>query len=804
MENLNIPLPDQGVTRSNPLPDQGVTRSTQGDDATSVDFQASMEGAKDFGKFWATAPSRTASKESLYSRAESQASRGESILGKRAKEGVIEIEDSDGEDGECRTLASRVAKAAKPYERRETRGRKAHSKEHEGQYTAEKRAERERDRSERRKEERTEAALAFITDSSGFDSRRLRRVEQEEQALWEEYRECPTNDVVATACEALTRMRKVAHKCGDVGFKGDVGKILWDASAQVAAVCKTLSVRARTDDSETTEELEALRRDNQRLIRENVELRADLDGIRARLSDLEAKSRSPIRPLSPLIMDFDPDEFPALRPAIQGERKRLDSPRKNPPPQGEHRREPAPPITEGVSKEVQEMENRLFALINRKFEELSRTTAKTPVGQNPPRRRETDKVEEGGRKSNPPPSPPLAPQTNKGKKKKKKGKKGNDNLPSTGQVPASGSRRTPNPPAVRQPTRTQPAREAKSAPPPTQGVREVQPWSQVVGRKQRREERRTNTPLLPPPSTQPKTSAPRARRRRRPPATAAVTVTCPEGEYSNVLIRARGGFRLEELGIADLRAKQAATGAMIFEVSGQDGNVKADALCKKLQEIFLNEDGITVARPFVKAELRLSDLDPSVTSEEVVRAIAQFGDCNPEQIKVGNFRGTPRRLRSVWVQCPLKAANKLATRKRIPIEGWCTVGVKILDQRPLQCYKCLEKGHVRAQCSSPIDRSELCYRCGKEGHKASGCTNNAECPICKGEGKPFNHRIGAPSCKPNRRRNRGNGDKTSTPPTPGPADPTTSSGAGTLTEVMDAEAEDLANINGLQVDPGQS
>lgn len=83
-------------------------------------------------------------------------------------------------------------------------------------------------------------------------------------------------------------------------------------------------------------------------------------------------------------------------------------------------------------------------------------------------------------------------------------------------------------------------------------------------------------------------------------------------------------------------------------------------------------------------------------------------------------------LGTLWVQCPISTANKVARMKSIRV-GWANARVELLSPRALQCYRCLEKGHVQTQCTSSIVRSNLCYRCGQEGHQVKFCTNKPHC-----------------------------------------------------------------------------
>ncbi|KYQ60540.1 hypothetical protein ALC60_00408, partial [Trachymyrmex zeteki] len=86
---------------------------------------------------------------------------------------------------------------------------------------------------------------------------------------------------------------------------------------------------------------------------------------------------------------------------------------------------------------------------------------------------------------------------------------------------------------------------------------------------------------------------------------------------------------------------------------------------------------------------RLSmDLDESVTPMDVAEAIARAGQCQSESVKV----------RQVTMASKIKV-------------GWVSARVTLLNARPLQCFKCLEMGHVRTTCNSTIDRIGCCYQC---------------------------------------------------------------------------------------------
>ncbi|XP_070170991.1 uncharacterized protein [Polyergus mexicanus] len=164
---------------------------------------------------------------------------------------------------------------------------------------------------------------------------------------------------------------------------------------------------------------------------------------------------------------------------------------------------------------------------------------------------------------------------------------------------------------------------------------------------------------------------------------------------------------------------------MIIEVLGSDSRDRADTLAEKLKTIFQNQT--KVVRPMVRGEIRLN------------------GECKEEETKAGPIRKMNNGLFTVWVQCPLSAAIKMANRKKVRI-GWTLARVDLLEDRPVQCFKCWRFGHVRLTCTSTEDDSGLCFKCGGTGHLARECDQPPSCKICVSEGKNFNHRIGSYLC----------------------------------------------------------
>ncbi|KAL0818000.1 hypothetical protein ABMA28_008542 [Loxostege sticticalis] len=248
-----------------------------------------------------------------------------------------------------------------------------------------------------------------------------------------------------------------------------------------------------------------------------------------------------------------------------------------------------------------------------------------------------------------------------------------------------------------------------------------------------------------------KTAAKKTKQSLTPPKTAAVIVTIsPEaakrGEtYQSVLERARASVVPAELGIPDIKCRQTMTGARMFEIPGVERDGKADLFAQRLQEAVAGV--ASVARPQKLAPLMLSEMDDSVTKAEVIAAAARIGGCAELSVKCGEIRTGRGGRRGVYVQLPVAAAKILLEKRRIPL-GLSSAAVRILDQRPMRCFRCFGTGHTSALCPS-VDRTGLCLRCGQADHKAATCkAKQLKCAVCTAGKAPAGHVMGGPKCNP--------------------------------------------------------
>lgn len=132
--------------------------------------------------------------------------------------------------------------------------------------------------------------------------------------------------------------------------------------------------------------------------------------------------------------------------------------------------------------------------------------------------------------------------------------------------------------------------------------------------------------------------------------------------------------------------------------------------------------------------------------EDVIEAIANCGECDRGDIRAGGIRRNWQSEGDIWIRCSWSSASELSRRKKIKI-GWMGARVELMEPSPLQCYRCWEYGHVKAQCRNRKDRASCCYKCGQERHRVAKCGETPRCALCKDRGVKYDHRMGSRECE---------------------------------------------------------
>lgn len=275
---------------------------------------------------------------------------------------------------------------------------------------------------------------------------------------------------------------------------------------------------------------------------------------------------------------------------------------------------------------------------------------------------------------------------------------------------------------------------------------ELASWSTVARRPKKKV---VKTPMPVPvatPAPKPKPKVPAL------PRTAAVIITLQPGavekgeDYRSVLAKVQDKISLTDCGITELSLRSTVTGSKIIEIPGPQGAERADSLASKMQEAV--GDLAFVARPIKRADIRIVDIDDTVSKDDVVKAAAVGGGCEAAQIRAGEIRAYGRGLGVLHMSLPAAAAKTLVEGERLKV-GWSVTRVHALEAKPLRCFRCMEVGHTQPLCPSTKDRRSTCFRCGEIGHKAAVCVvEKPRCAICTEAGKPADHVMGSVTCKP--------------------------------------------------------
>lgn len=148
--------------------------------------------------------------------------------------------------------------------------------------------------------------------------------------------------------------------------------------------------------------------------------------------------------------------------------------------------------------------------------------------------------------------------------------------------------------------------------------------------------------------------------------------------YADILKKAKNSIDIGKLGIEDTRIRTA-TGSLLIQIVGEESKRQADALADEMRKVIGEE--ARIGRPCRRAEIRISGLDEDTTAEEVIDAVANYGECDRGDIRTGRIRRNRQGEGDIWVRCPWSSANELSRRGRMKI-GWVGARVELTEPSP--------------------------------------------------------------------------------------------------------------------------
>ncbi|XP_017889232.2 uncharacterized protein LOC108630443, partial [Ceratina calcarata] len=207
-----------------------------------------------------------------------------------------------------------------------------------------------------------------------------------------------------------------------------------------------------------------------------------------------------------------------------------------------------------------------------------------------------------------------------------------------------------------------------------------------------------------------------------------------------ILTKAKENINLQELGIDSIKPRSAMNGGLLLEIPKKGNGELGPTLMNKISSLFSSGD-VNISCPKKYKELLITNLDLASSHQEINNTLRTICGDN-ESFILGPVRPNARGTATVWCKCNETAAFKLISKQSALI-GWSTARFLPLENRPIQCFKCWDFGHVRNNCTSEIDMIDWCYKCGHQGHPSSTCSSSeAICKICERNKFKNDHKMG--------------------------------------------------------------
>ncbi|XP_070512920.1 nucleolar and coiled-body phosphoprotein 1-like [Cardiocondyla obscurior] len=501
--------------------------------------------------------------------------------------------------------------------------------------------------------------VSNILDSSYKMTAKLRETSDSMvEGFMAELRDAPLEDLAARVFESQEKVLKVASV--SKGLKGTMIKALKEAACVTRASTTLMASRSsRGAETDAESRFLTLSKELDDARKEIRNLHEEIRNLRSRAAELPVRDSCAMPPPSGRPNRRSPPPAEHQETTVSKGRTRPAESRSGP------SRRRSPSMDEAEEALIQ----RLDGLFNKWFE---RRFGSVPPGPMTSRaNQEVTSVPLSAGKSKPPDGG-----TKKALKPAPSSSRRQQN------VPSKNSGRTAKPrPSTSAGNRSSSRKRASGTedesrrPPPVKSANTAEAnnsstltWSKVVGRKTK------SAKPAPVPSQRggnPKGSPGNMRaqksvvpQKRKIPKNAAVIVSCAKDNYAEVLKYIKTKVSLDDLGIPGLKSRRALTGAIIYEISGEDSAAKADVFMTALKAAVGSQEGVKISRPIKMGEFRVRGLDDSACESEVTAAIVKLTACDPNDIRVGTFRHSNDGLSTTVVRCPATVANKVVAEKR--------------------------------------------------------------------------------------------------------------------------------------------
>ena len=214
-----------------------------------------------------------------------------------------------------------------------------------------------------------------------------------------------------------------------------------------------------------------------------------------------------------------------------------------------------------------------------------------------------------------------------------------------------------------------------------------------------------------------------------------------ELSYADILRKVRSEPSLKHLGDCVQNVRRTQKGELLLQFKRTEQG--SPATHKSNVEKALQEH-VEVKLLRHEKVIEIKDIDEITTAEEVIEALEK-------QIPQGSLARVVKMRKAyggtqiATISVQAKEAPKYLEMGKVRI-GWTICRIKEKHQL-VQCYKCLQYGHIARYCKNEKDMSKLCFRCGCTQHKAKDCSAEPRCLLCKdGENKDDKHAMGSRKC----------------------------------------------------------